>query len=143
MGKYQKYQKSTPKPRPEEVHPIWRGIGCFIGILVPLLSYGLAVIFIDIALNEGWAGTYIPHWMFNTPFLPRSITSSRYLYPIFFPLLKIKHLYGLAIFTILFSIILYGFLSLLYAILYRFIGPSRYSPIDAPPPNIKVKRYKR
>ena len=143
MGKYQSYQKQRPKSSSNQVHPIWRGIGCFIGILVPLLAYGLAVIVINYILHEGMAGTYFPAWMFNTPVLPKSITNSRFLYPIFYPLLKIRHLYGLAIFTGLFSIVLYGFLSLIYAILYRFIGPPRYSPIDAPPPKVKVKRYKR
>ena len=36
-----------------------------------------------------------------------------------------------------------GVISVIYALMYRFIGPSRYGPTDAPPPKIKTKRYTR
>ena len=36
-------------PFPWRIHPIWRGIGCLLLILVPLISYGLINAFLDLA----------------------------------------------------------------------------------------------
>jgi hypothetical protein len=33
--------------------------------------------------------------------------------------------------------------SLVYAVLYTVVGPARYSPLDAPPPKYKGKKYTR
>jgi hypothetical protein len=41
--------------------------------------------------------------------------------------------FGQVFFTIIFSIIGFGVLALLYAMLYRFAGPPRYGPFDVPP----------
>jgi len=34
-------------------------------------------------------------------------------------------------------------MSVLYAFVYRLVGPPRYGPLDVPPPNVKLKKYKR
>jgi hypothetical protein len=35
-------------------------------------------------------------------------------------------------------------MSFVYALVYRFVGPPAYGPMDAPPPRgVRLKRYKR
>lgn len=41
-------------PFPWRVHPIWRGIGCFLMILIPVISYGLAEFLL------AWVGSQKP-----------------------------------------------------------------------------------
>lgn len=36
-------------PFPWRVHPIWRGIGCLLLILVPVIAFGLAEMLLDFA----------------------------------------------------------------------------------------------
>ena len=45
--------------------------------------------------------------------------------------------------TGVFIVILGGIFSLVYAVMYRAVAPSRYGPMDAPPPKVKIKKYKR
>ena len=38
MGKYQQSSNLMPsKPKPTQVHPIWRGIGCILFLISPLM----------------------------------------------------------------------------------------------------------
>lgn len=40
-------------PFPWRVHPIWRGIGCLLLILIPIISYGLAEVLLEwLAVNN-------------------------------------------------------------------------------------------
>jgi hypothetical protein len=47
------------------------------------------------------------------------------------------------VFAILYTIGISGLLSVVYSVLYRFVGPPRYGPLDVPQPQVKVGRYKR
>ena len=59
------------------------------------------------------------------------------------PVTAIKHFYAYAVASIFYMVLLGGISSLGYAIVYRIVGPARYGPLDAPPPKVKVKPYKR
>jgi hypothetical protein len=50
---------------------------------------------------------------------------------------------ALALFFTLILLLLSGILSFFYAMVYRIIGPPRYTSEDAPAPRIKAKRYTR
>ncbi len=123
------------KPR-----PIWRGIGCLLIILVPVLSYAAAVESMPFFFNRGLVPSdllitpNVPSWLWTgIPVLAQIIHFfiGRYALPAY---LLLTFVYILAI---------GGFFSMLYALMYRISGPSRYGPMDAPPPKIKVKKYKR
>lgn len=47
---------TTPRrgrgPFPWRVHPIWRGVGCILLIVVPIIAFGLSETLIDYALAE-------------------------------------------------------------------------------------------
>jgi hypothetical protein len=47
------------------------------------------------------------------------------------------------VFTILYTIAISGLLSVVYAVVFRIVGPPRYGPLDLPQPHVKVGRYKR
>ena len=47
------------------------------------------------------------------------------------------------IFAIAISVVIFGFLSILYGFLYKIAGPAQYGPTDEPPIRKKVKAYKR
>ena len=121
-------------------HPIWRGIGCFIIIIVPVLSYVSANLSFDYFLKHG----LVPIDLLFTPQLPDWLWS-------FTPGIAqiVQFLFGrygiaaIAMLTFVFILIFGGIFSVLYAFMYRAVAPSRYGPTDAPPPKVKVKRYKR
>jgi hypothetical protein len=141
MGKYDSLSRSRAARRQEEPHPIWRGIGCFAMVIIPLISFAVATVFIDLVIAQGWPfpiqllGTpQFPDWAWETPqlaFIPQSLS-------------QVPNLYGILFMTVIFIIVLSGLVSLGYAFVYRFIGPSRYGPLDAPPPKgTRPKPYKR
>jgi hypothetical protein len=139
MAKYRQYAAPPPKRR-KDIHPIWRGLGCLIILIIPVISYAGASVLMDTAWKQKWP---LPNWMYGYPVAPKFITQVQVLRDTFAPLLSFKDLYGLAIFTLLLMVVLYGLYSVIYAILYNIVGPPRYSHLDAPPPKVKPKPYKR
>ena len=138
MGKY-KTSVSQPSMKPNQPPPIWRGIGCLLIIIVPILSYATAVttlpFFIDqkIVPKELLIAPQVPGWMNFAPVLAQLLRSliGHYAFP------------AIVVLTLLYIFVIGGVISIFYAYLYRMIAPSRYGPMDAPPPRIKVKKYKR
>jgi len=128
------------KPKSTEPHPIWRGIGCFIIIVVPVLSFAAADLSLPFFLNRG----LVPKELLVTPATPDWMwTLIPGLAPIFQFLFGRYAIGAILILTVLFIIILGGIFSVLYSFMYRTVAPSRYGPMDAPPPKVKVKKYKR
>jgi len=129
MTKYTKYERHFPT-RPWTIHPVWRGIGCALMIIIPIISFILAHEIVNGTLQffpipQMLLGyIHFPDFVWNTPVLS-SLLRPIATYPNPLAVLVIG-------FTLL--VILSVLISLIYAIIYRFIGPPRYSPIDAPPP---------
>ena len=53
MGKYTFARQEASKPRNMGVHPLMRGIGCVMMVLVPILSYGIAVLLVPVLVARG------------------------------------------------------------------------------------------
>jgi hypothetical protein len=135
MGKFDRFEqfqqsKSMPTRR---VHPIWRGIGCVMLLLIPIVSYAAADTFFDNSSDL---------MIFGSTVFPRQGNLYHVYYSI--PLwgdsvlrISLFHL----IFTLFFSVIGFMIFSLIYAIVYRFTGPPTYGPTDAPP--VRRSRRKR
>ena len=138
MGKYRSSTRQDVMA-PKQPPPIWRGIGCLLIILVPVLSYAAAELSLPFFLNQGLVPREllftprVPDWLWIAPMLAQIVQSliGRYA---FLAILILTFIYILFIGTII---------SILYAFMYRLAAPSRYGPMDAPPPRIKVKKYKR
>jgi hypothetical protein len=140
MGKYTTYNKQPPKPRNLGVHPVMRGIGCIMIVVVPILAYGAAVLLVDYGVSQGWP--IPPNWLGRITIHPL-LLQLRGLEPVWNFLLRQNDLVANVVFAIAITIVIGGLMSVIYGYLYSIFGPPRYGPQDAPPIRIKVKRYKR
>ena len=107
--------------------------------LVPVLSFAAAELTMPFLLERGW----IPRELLFTPQTPDWLLFSPTVAQIFqflFGRYAILATLGL---TILYIIFLGGLLTVVYAFLYRMAAPPRYGPMDAPPPRVKIRKYKR
>lgn len=140
MGKYRSAVRRAEPRVVRQQHPIWRGIGCMIMLIVPILSYGIAVLTLPFFGSIGW----LPYELVSPMRVPDLLwkylpTLAGLLQPVVgYPRLK-----AYLVLTVVYTIFLGGFLAFFYAAIYQFFGPSRYGPMDAPPPRVKVKKYKR
>jgi hypothetical protein len=140
MGKYDYFKRAQEADTKKEVHPVWRGIGCMLNILTPIISGAAAIVLHDFGKSQGW------------PFLSQLSGYFRFsdvFYHIAFVKIvanyisSIPDFKALALFFVVFMMLFSSIFALLNAILYRTFGPPRYSRLDAPAPRIKTKRYTR
>jgi len=124
-----KYEKEQKK-RPWTVHPVWRGIGCLMAILIPVMAWAGALVLIDndsliktpeslqqpiiIRFTQYKLFNDVIQWL-NTNLGERGLTYAQVVYWLVLMLVGF-----------LLLVILYGFI-------YRLIGPEKYGPLDSPP----------
>jgi len=123
MGRYDRYTK-RPETKQEALHPVWRGIGCFMIILMPVMSYAGAVELVKANYRNGWVR--MPAEFSGNVTIPYIGT--------------INDLYAYLAIGIVFLVIGFGVLTMLYSVLYSAVGPPKYGPTDAPPPRRPKKR---
>jgi hypothetical protein len=141
MGKYSSYSRPKPKTRVVTVHPVMRGIGCVMMVVVPILAYGAAVLLVNYGGTHGWP--IPPNW-FGPPAIHPLLWNLQGLTPILVFIQAQNNLEANLIFAIALIIVIGGIMSLIYGYMYTLFGPPRYGPQDAPPiRGVKVKRYKR
>ena len=140
MGKYTTIKRTPLPPRNPGVHPVMRGIGCIMMIVVPILSYGIALLLVDYGIRRGWP--IPPTWLQPITIHPL-LLSLRGLQPVWNFLARQDNLMAVIVFTIATIVVLGGIMSIFYGYVYTLFGPPRYGPQDAPPIRVKVKRYKR
>jgi hypothetical protein len=121
MGKYQSYMRQPERKKEAPIHPVWRGIGFILMIMIPIMSYAGTLVLLDANRQQGWIS------------IPPNL-----LAPGPEPLLYVK-----IIVTVFLMILLFGIFSLLTFIIYRIFAPPRYGPFDAPPVRYRGGRYKR
>ena len=138
MGKYgSRHNPERPKLN-REVHPVMRGIGCIMFVVVPILSFLAATVIVPrfpIPLLPGMTRAIdIPPWLYNS----LSGLQSLFNYIENEPLL-VSYL----IFTLVLTILIFSIMSIFYGFMYKAFGPSQLGPTDAPPIRKKVKKYTR
>jgi hypothetical protein len=120
MSKFSRFDTTVqPKKKPWKIHPVWQGIGCLMVVLIPLMSYAGSVILVDANVENKWLP--IPQELIGPPGRPL--------------------LYSQLGVTVLLSMFGFMILVVAYSILYRYVGPPKYGPTDAPP--IRRKRVSR
>lgn len=118
MGKYDKYNpQSRMAERPWKIHPVWRGIGCLMMILIPIIAFAAAILVVEANIEQGWVP--IPYDMAKTVAIPF--------------IGEINNFLAILVVAILLSLIGFGILTIFYSIIYSSFGPPRYGPLDAPP----------
>jgi len=139
MGRYNRSTSKSPMPRRREVHPVMRGIGCILMVLVPVLSYGIA----GLLVQRGIGAQIIPPAWYGYMTFPSWATRLTGLNFVTNFLSGIRGLPAIIAFTLIAIIVMGGIISVIFGYVYEIFGPPRYGPTDAPPPRVKVKRYKR
>jgi hypothetical protein len=124
----------------KEPHAIWRGIGCLMILIVPMISIALGNETIKYALKNKWA---IPFELLGIPKLPNIAYKLSGLYTILYPITKVQNFYGIVVASIIYIVVISSVISLIYAVIYSVTTPSRYGPTDAPPPRVKITKKSR
>jgi hypothetical protein len=127
---FQQFRKE-PSVRERELknmpHPIWRGIGFMLMLVLPIFSFALA----DQLVNEYFIEKFLPYF-------PESFRISVPVYGNF----VIDNFWGVVIITLIILLILSVFLMSITAIVFRISVGKDYNLYDAPRPLTK-KRKKR
>ena len=95
------------------MHPIWRGIGLILMVVLPVGSYLFATMLIENKDRYSWV------------IIPTDIVLNRYPND---PLILVRLLYALIILLAVAAVL--AFFTFLMSSLF---GPSKYDPYDAPP----------
>ena len=115
--RYSKYRRDE-KSEVKQTNPIWRGIGCLLLIIVPIVSFAIS--------NLLFTSRIIQQYIALPPALARSLTlpGTEATVPFFYGSLALSLAISIAILAIFFIV---------YSFLYRILGPSPYGPTDVPP----------
>ena len=140
MGKYRSNSRNQAPIVRNQIPAAVRGIGCITMAIIPVLSYGIAMYWIQ----EGLPGSaLIPQSLLGTPNIPSYFFSSPAFSGIANFLAKQNNLSANLIFAVAVAMLIGGFMAIVYGYIYSLFGPSRYGPTDVPPPRVKTKKYTR
>lgn len=129
----QQYRKEQQE-RPWKIHPAWRGIGCILCLIVPIMAWvGASMVLqsnLKLPLIYEMSGTVqIPYSQINQ--VDKIISQINQFF------VSIRFQNGQLLLTIIFMVIGFGILAFLYALLYKMAGPPMYGPFDVPPSSVK------
>jgi hypothetical protein len=116
-------QQMAPSKNNRQLHVIWRGVGFGLMVLIPVMSYALARLFLDENIKQGWITFPQNMYLRNTP-LPQDLLI-------------------LILIMLILMLIMYAIYTLFSLIIFRMFAPPRYGPLDVPPITYKGKQYKR
>jgi len=133
-------QRRRSGPKQPEIHAVWRGIGCLLILIVPTISFFLGIASIQLAVDQNWP---LPYQLMGYPVMPDLLWKLAGLTPILGFIQSQNNLYAILMVTLVYVVFFSALVSFIYAFVYRYVGPARYGPQDAPPPKVKVKRYTR
>jgi hypothetical protein len=139
MAKYKSYERKEIR-RTHEIHPIWRGIGCIILIIIPIMAYLATTVLIQQGQKDQWA---MPSDLMGHPQLPPWLYQFAFTRQFAAPIASVNNLYALIAGTFLLTILAFGILAVIYGWSYRVVGPSRFTPLDAPEVDRQAKRRRR
>ncbi len=120
--KYSQYSREKVS-RTREIHPVWRGVGCVLIVLTPILSYAAAVLLLEQNKIHGWVA------------IPSELLIKQF--PVD-PLFAVR-----IVLTLVLMVLIGAFFTMITFVLYSAFGPSRYGPFDVPPVTYRGKRYRR
>ncbi len=134
-----KYRQEVVEP-PYKVHPIWRGIGCIMMIIIPIMSWLIADQVVQYGNNAGWP---LMDALRGSITFPTIFYQIPYILNVAYSISNYPNLEAQLVFFLTVLIIFSGVMSVVYAMIYRVVGPPRYSPLDAPAQRVRTRRYKR
>lgn len=135
------YKFDDGKGNEKEMPAGWRGIGCLLMIILPVMSFAGAIVLLQIPYIRGLFYQASPA-LFGPPSLPPVLWKIKSLAPFFSIIYSWTDLEAKLILTFMVLLVLSGVIGVVYAATYRSTN-RRYGPKDAPPSRRKVKKYKR
>jgi len=141
MGRYSAVANQRGPNAPKEPHPIWNSLGCLMIVVVIAMSIALAYATVEYALDNRWpippvllAPIFLPGWMFS--YMPGLASILQRAF-------NVDFLMAYAATAIVYIVVLGGLISILYAFIYRLVGPPKYGPLDSPPTRRGSRNYRR
>ncbi len=129
----QQYRKEVQERR-WKVNPAWRGIGCILFLIVPIMAWvGAAMVLqsnVKLPLLYEMTRIVIVPYTHITQIDKLILQVNNYFKASAF-------MEGQLFLTIIFLFIGYGVLAFFYSVLYKMAGPPRYGPFDVPPNSVK------
>lgn len=119
---YQNYNKDSEEPR--GLHPAWRGIGCLLMLVIPIISFAGADLVIRFARGNV-AGFFVPTQLRGNLGIPG--------YGV------VVDFYAVVLLAFLIALVLFAFLAVINSFIYSMSGMTRRR-FEAPPPRYKPKR---
>ena len=119
----QRFREPEPEHK-DPVHPIWRGIGCLLLIIIPIVAFAGSIELVKANVPQ----QYVP--------LTADLANMTYL-PVFNETIP---LFYVLIITAVLTILGFIILTIVYSFIFRMGSGSRYGPLDAPPVKRKVKK---
>lgn len=138
------YRFEETKKKRGETSAGWRGIGCLLMIFLPIVAYyGGFLLLRDVeGLDKFWYG--IAPGLFGKIAIPGLLLRIKSLLPLWQFLYDIDNLSLYIAFGSIILFVLSGIVGIIYSIMHSAVMPSRYGPMDAPPPKRrKTKKYSR
>ncbi len=128
MTKYEKFNpRASAAERPWDIHPVWRGIGCLLMILIPIMAYAGATLLVQANLENQWLPT--PAGLSRTVSIPG--------------IGEVKYLFLNLVVAAVLSLVGFAVLVALYAFIYRLVGPPPLGPLDADPNEFRRRKKRK
>ena len=125
--RYSKYRSEQGlEEYPPPTNPVWRGIGCILFIITPIISFLIS--------NEIMRAGLVQQYIYVPPALRQTITIPG-------TSLAFQYFYATLLLTAGVTVGLFALYFVVYAVVYKVVGPSPYGPTDVPP--IRSKRRVR
>jgi hypothetical protein len=140
MTKYTLASQRRARRQQQAISPVWRGVGCFLILIVPLGSYLLAAMTVSVAVSQNWP---MPYQLMGYPVMPALLFKLPGLVPILTFIQAQQYLYATLLIAVIYIVAFGTLISFVWAIGAKYMGPPRYGPLDAPPVKVTAKRYKR
>jgi hypothetical protein len=116
MTKYEPpYARSRRGIRELSVHPVWRGIGCLLLVMVPIFAFAGARLLVQANFRQRWVD------------LPQELVKSFSI-----PIVGRVFLADLALMALL-VVALFALGTVAYAVFYKLLGPPYRGPLESPP----------
>ncbi len=113
----------APSRNNRQLHVIWRGVGFAMMVLIPVMSYAIARLFLDENVKQGWL-VFPKDWYIQSTFLPTDILM-------------------VVVLMLILMLILYAIFTFFSLIIFQLFGTPRYGPLDVPPIKYKGGSYRR
>jgi len=118
------YFEQEKREKSREPHPVWRGIGLIMIILIPVLSFAISDVLLQAARSNGII-------------VPLELQSGTTQIPVYGPVLDLK---AVLIFAFAIMLVLFGLFTIINAAVYRGSKDSTYQLFQAQPKQFKRKR---